>query len=133
MELEALAERAPDIKKLGATLVLISPQKIDESRKMMTEKGLSAIMLSDPGNETAARYGLRHELPEELRKVYRQLDIDLEDYNEENAWTLPLPARFIIDPEGIIRHARVSADYTVRPDPEETIEALKALGSSSDL
>ena len=54
MELEALSGAASDIAAAGATLVLISPQKIELSRKLMEEKDLSAVMLSDPGNETAA-------------------------------------------------------------------------------
>lgn len=127
MELEALAEKALDIEAMGARLVLISPQKIEHSRKMMEDKGLSAVMLSDPGNETAARYGLQYQLPEDLKKVYRQFDINLDKYNGDDSWTLPLPARLIIDTEGTIRHADISADYTIRPDPQETIEELKKI------
>ena len=127
MELEALAKAASDIAALGATLVLISPQKIEHSRKMLKEKGLSAVMLSDPGNEIAARYGLRHKVGEDLKKVYRQFDINLNEYNGDDSWTLPLPARILIDQTGTIRHADISADYTIRPDPQETIEELKKI------
>jgi peroxiredoxin len=127
MELEALAEAASEIEAVGATLVLISPQKIELSRKIMEEKGLSAVMLSDPGNETAARYGLRYHLPEELKKIYRKFGVNLDVYNEDDSWSLPLPARLIIDREGTIRHADISADYTIRPDPQETVAALKKI------
>jgi peroxiredoxin len=127
MELEALSKAASDIKAMGAVLVLISPQKIEYSRKMMKDKGLSAAMLSDPGNETAARYGLRYELPQDLQKVYRQFHINLNEYNGDDSWTLPLPARLIIDQKGTIRHADVSADYTIRPDPKQTIEELEKI------
>jgi peroxiredoxin len=127
MELEALAEAASEIAAAGATLVLISPQKIELSRKMMEDKGLSAVMLSDPGNGTAARYGLRYYLPEELKAIYRKFGVNLDVYNEDDPWTLPLPARLIIDPQGVIRHADISADYTIRPDPQETIKELKKI------
>jgi peroxiredoxin len=127
MELDALVKAASDIAALGATLVLISPQQIKYSRKMMKGKGLSAVMLSDPGNKIAARYGLRHKVGEDLKKVYRQFDINLDEYNGDDSWTLPLPARIIIDRQGIIRHADISADYTIRPDPQETIEELKKM------
>jgi peroxiredoxin len=40
---------------------------------------------------------------------------------------MTLPARIIIDRRGTIRHADISADYTIRPDPQETIEALKKI------
>jgi len=127
MELEALAEAVSEIEAAGATLVLISPQKIELSRKMMEDKELAAVMLSDPGNETAARYGLRYELPEALREIYRKFGVKLDVYNEDDSWTLPLPARLIIDRQGTIRHADISADYTIRPDPQETIDALKKI------
>jgi len=28
---------------------------------------------------------------------------------------------------GIIRHAAINADYTIRPDPQETVAALKKI------
>ena len=93
----------------------------------MEEKGLSAVMLSDPGNETAARYGLRYHLPEALREIYRKFGVNLDVYNEDDSWTLPLPARLIIDREGTIRHADISVDYTIRPDPQETIKDLEKI------
>jgi peroxiredoxin len=40
-----------------------------------------------------------------------------------------MPARYIIDPNGIVRYAAVEQDYTVRPEPEHTIAALKELQS----
>jgi peroxiredoxin len=127
MELEALSEAASEFAAAGATLVLISPQKIELSRKLMEERNLSAVMLSDPGNETAARYGLRYHLPEAVRTIYSKFGVKLDVFNEDDSWTLPLPARLIIDREGIIRHADVSAEYTNRPDPQETVDALKKI------
>ena len=43
-----------------------------------------------------------------------------------NAFAL-LPARYIIDREGIVRYAEINVDYTVRPEPESTIAALNEL------
>ncbi len=82
-------------------------------------------ILSDPGNQVAQRYGLTFQLTEDLKEVYLKFNIDLEKYNGDDSWTLPLPARLIIDGDGIIRYAEINADYTVRPEPEETIVALK--------
>ena len=131
MELEALSEAASEFAAAGATLVLISPQKIELSRKLMEEKDLSAVMLSDPGNETAARYGLRYRLPEEVQAIYNKFGVKLDVFNDDDSWTLPLPARLIIDRKGIIRHADVSADYTNRPDPQETVDVLKKITNLS--
>jgi peroxiredoxin len=78
----------------------------------------------------AARFGLRFSLPEYLREVYRTFPLDLEKFNGDASWTLPMPARFLIDRDGTIRWAESDPDYTTRPEPEDTLEALRALGGS---
>ena len=45
----------------------------------------------------------------------------------DDSWTLPMPARYIVDRDATIRYARVGADYTRRPEPLETLVALRAL------
>ena len=115
------------ISILGATLVLISPNTIAHNQSIAEEKKLACDLLSDLGNTVAARYGLKYTVADDLKALYQQFGIDLEDYNGDASWTLPLPARLIIDTDGIVRHAAISADYTVRPDPAETIAALKAI------
>ena len=125
MELDALNASVPAITTLGASLVLISPNTITHKQAIAEEKQLPAELLSDPGNTVAARYGLRYALPDDLKALYRRFGIDLEDYNGDASWTLPLPARLIIDTSGIVRYAAINADYTVRPEPEETIAALE--------
>jgi len=77
----------------------------------------------------AKTYGLVYSLPPDLKKVYLQFGIDVAKHNGDDSWTLPMPARYIIDPGGIIRYAEVEPDYTVRPEPEDTIAALKQIRS----
>ncbi len=84
-------------------------------------------MLSDPGNRVARKFSLVFQLSEELRKVYLSFGVDLEKFNGDDSWTLPMPARFVIDRSGIIRSADVSADYTIRPEPADTIKVLRCL------
>ena len=125
MELDALKKTTAEFKALGATFIAISPQLQSFNRELREEKKLTFEILSDPGNEVAQRYGLTFKLPDDLKEIYLKFNIDLEKYNGDDSWTQPLPARLVIDQEGIIRYAAINADYTVRPDPEETIAALK--------
>jgi len=105
----------------------ISPQAVKFNRAMQEEKNLAFEILSDPGNKTAERYGIKYQMPEDLIKVYSQFGLNVPEHNGDDSWTLPLPARLIIDPDGIIRDAEISADYTVRPEPEDTLEKLRVL------
>jgi peroxiredoxin len=91
------------------------------------EKNLTFELLGDPGNQTAQKYGLDYRFPEEIKKLYIGFGIDLPKHNGDESWTLPIPARFIVDRGGIIRYSEASVDHTVRPEPEETIAALKKL------
>ncbi len=84
-------------------------------------------MLSDPGNRVASRFGLTFALPEDLREVYGTFGVDLKKYNGDDSWTLPMPARFVIDSTETVRAADVNPDYTVRPEPEETLRVLRIL------
>jgi peroxiredoxin len=117
----------PEITALGASLVAISPQLPAYSRELIERRHLTFEILSDPGNEVAAQFGLRWELPGYLREVYRAFPLDLEKFNGDRSWTLPIPARFVIDQQGLIRAAESDPDYTTRPEPSDTVEALRAL------
>jgi len=125
VELEALAKIVPEIQAAGGSLVMVAPQQPSFNRAIAEERKLDVPILSDPGNAVAASYGIRHALPEDLRQVYLKFGLDLPLHNGDESWTLPMPARLIIDTERIIRYAEINADYTVRPDPEETLAVLK--------
>ena len=114
----------PEIQALGASLVAISPQLPEYSRELIERRHLTFEILSDRGNEVAAQFGLRWTLPEYLREVYRGFPLPLEKFNGDDSWTLPIPARFVLDAES-------DPDYTTRPEPSDTLEALRAVVRSS--
>lgn len=105
----------------------ISPQREEFSRKLIEKHHLTFPLLRDQGNVYAAKLEIAFRLPGDLRELYQELGIDLEKYNGDDSWALPLPAGFVVDTEGLIRVAEVSADYTVRPEPEELLQAMSRL------
>jgi peroxiredoxin len=117
-----------DLKDLGATLVAVTPQLAAHNQTMIERHKLDFDMLSDPGNEYAAKLGLRFEITGELRGVYQAIGLDLPGTNGDDSWTLPIPARLVIDSSGVIRAADIDVDYTRRPEPEKTVADVKALG-----
>jgi peroxiredoxin len=127
LELEALQESVSEIKSFGATLLMISPQIEEYSRSLIEEKNLSFDLLSDPGNQVAQKFGLVYQYPDDLKQIFLKFGIDLEKFNNDDSWTLPIPARYIIDRDSVIRYAQADPDYTIRPDPLHTIEALRSL------
>lgn len=126
MELQALEQALPAFNERGASLVAISPQSQANSRKSQRENALGFPILSDSGNEIAASFGLRFKLPDYLAELYMSLGNNLPVINGDQSWTLPMPARFVIGQDGIIRYAEVNPDYTLRPEPSELLPALRA-------
>ena len=126
MELQALQAALPSFRELGAKLVAISPQNAVNSRKSIRTNGLEFPILSDPGNETAAAFGLRFKLPDYLVELYKSLKNELPAFNGDASWTLPMPGRFVIGQDGIILYAEVNPDYTHRPEPEDMLPVLRS-------
>ncbi|WP_265557110.1 peroxiredoxin-like family protein [Serratia grimesii] len=125
MELQALEEIRPVFQTLGASLIAISPQTAPNSRKSMRQNSLNFPILSDTHNSVAAAFGLRFALPDYLVDLYQSLKNDLPLFNGDESWTLPMPARYVIDQQGTIIYAEVNPDYTRRPDPEDMLPSLR--------
>lgn len=106
---------------------MISPQGPEASRKFAQKKKLTMELLVDSGNLVAKEYGLVYTVPDDLQKVYQQFGLDVSKSNDDGSWDLPISARYIIGTDKKIHYASLNPDYTVRPDPSETIEALKQI------
>ena len=105
----------------------VSPQLPEHNRELIRTRHLTFEILTDRGNEVAEKFGLRFTLPDYLRQLYRTFPLDLEKFNGDASWTLPMPARFVLDRQGIIRMAESDPDYTTRPEPQDTVDAVRAI------
>ncbi|NPD66069.1 AhpC/TSA family protein [Lichenicola cladoniae] len=126
-DLSALEEARSEIEARGASLVAISQQTLPNSRKSQRQNGLGFPILVDHGGEIAARFSVRWTLPDYLREVQKVLGADLTQFNGEDSWTLPMPARYMTGQDDTIAYAEVNADYTKRPEPSAIFPALNEL------
>jgi peroxiredoxin len=106
---------------------VISPQVARTPRETEEPKPLSYEVLRDFGNAVAEAYGLVFTLPDDLREIYLKFGIDLAQGNGDGTWRLPVPARVVVDRQGIVRAVDADPDYTRRPEPAQTVAALRAL------
>ena len=107
---------------------MISPELPGFSAELAARHKLGFPILNDHGLAIARAFGLVFTLPDDLEDVYRNVfKNDLAQRNGEPSWQLPMPARFVIDRGGIICSAEADPDYTVRPEPEETVAFLRTL------
>lgn len=131
LELQALQAASSAIEARGAHVVAISPQTAPNSRKSQRENKLSFPILSDEKSRVAAAFGLRFSLPDYLIELYKGFKDDLPAFNDDPAWVLPMPARYVIGTDGIIAYAEVNPDYTQRPDPAELLPVLDKLRTNA--
>ncbi len=127
LDLQALEAARPDIEARGASLIAISQQTAANSRKSQRNNNLGFPIVVDKGGDLADRFGLRWHLSPDLQAVHKQLGADLTAFNGEASWTLPMPARYVIAPDGVIAYAEVNADYTRRPEPAGVFPILDRL------
>jgi peroxiredoxin len=106
---------------------VITPQLEAFSRQMRKKLSLQFDLLTDQQLRLAGQFGLTFSLPQDLREVYQRFGVDLPRYNGDDSWRLPVPARYIIDRQSVIRYVAANPDYTMRPEPQETIDALQQL------
>ena len=130
MELEALQGINSEVRVLGAQIVVLTPGLERYTRALHKKLNLTFDILTDLHLKIAEEFRLVFTLPDYLRELYKSFGSTLDRFNDESEYRLPMPARYIIDKQGIIRAADVNADYTIRSEPAETLKQLRTLTAS---
>ena len=131
MELEALQQIHSEIRASGAQIVVITPELERYTRALHKKLNLTFDILTDLHLKLAEQLRLVFTLPNYLRDLYKSFGSTLDRFNDEPEYLLPMPARYVVDKQGIIRAADVNADYTIRPEPSETLKQLRRLSSAA--
>jgi peroxiredoxin len=129
LQLKAYQKVLPEILKLGASLLAVSPQSPDKSQATLLKNFLQYEVLSDLRNEVARQYGLVYQVPEWLRSLYISFGTDLPAFNGDDSWELPIPGTFVIDRDRRIALAYADSDPRHRLEPKAIVEALQGLAA----
>lgn len=127
-ELEALREAAPDIAAAGATLVAVTAEDCGGALAAKRKHRLEFEILCDLENGLGLSFGLIYRVNDTIRGYYQEVDINFPLIYGNDSWILPIPATYVIDGNGIIRHAYVNPDFRERLDPAVILDVLKSLG-----
>lgn len=106
----------------------ISPQITERNAEVKERHKLGFPVLSDPGHAWARQLGLVFTMPQPLQALYTKFGILIPEFNGDDSWELPLPARLVVDGQGVIRCIDADVDYTRRPEAEASVEVLKSIG-----
>jgi peroxiredoxin len=128
IQLRALQAALPRFTELGASLVAISPQAADHSLSLREKHELAFPVLSDLDQSVIRDYRVQFTLTGDLEDL--QVNVfqnDPADQNADHSRSLPLPATFVIDRDGVVRYAFVPADWRIRAEPKDIEAALRSL------
>jgi peroxiredoxin len=118
---------APELARLGAHLVAISPQVPERLVDFKTNLGLDFHVASDPEATLLHAFGIAFGPDEFEQEVQRKEGSDLGELLGTGRWELPYPTVVVVDRGGIVRFADVHPDWMVRTEAATIIEAVKAL------
>lgn len=126
-ELHAFQRVLPRLRQHGATVLAISPQSVPENLATRMQLGLDFPLLSDRASAVARDYGLAFDVPALMRELLLGAGLDLAARHDDSRWQLPVPASYVVGPDGLISYAYLDVDYTRRVDPLDALFAVKAL------
>lgn len=126
-ELVALQRELPEIDRLGATLVAISPQLPDDSMPRWEQRSLAFPILTDRGNAVARSYGLEFQMPGDAYAELAESGVDLEVLDGDDSRTLPVPATYVLDRSRRVTFAFVDPDFRKRADPADVVATLRRM------
>jgi peroxiredoxin len=133
-ELETWRDLHGSLRKRGAMFVAISPQTPRQNDFALQQHSLPFPILSDAGACVAERFGIAWTVPAALRRYYQSILVNIPFTNSgatyataaEASWRLPLPAVFVIDQTCVIAFSEAHADFRVRPEPADVMQAVLA-------
>ena len=132
LELRTLQKSLVDFKKLGASLVGISPQSVAYSHMTADRRNVQYQVLSDEGNKIANDYGLMFSMSNQAVNAYKAFGIYLAMINGSvDSVDVPVPATFVVNTDGRVSYRFVDADYTKRATPADIIANLMSLNSQT--
>ncbi|HYP63123.1 MAG TPA: peroxiredoxin-like family protein, partial [Acidocella sp.] len=122
----ALAEAAPRIEAAGGRILALTPETGAWPLRLQQRDASAFEVLADIDFGVGLAAGLVFKIPPLYRARVQGLQLDLRHGNA--AWCLPVPAVFIIRPDGVIAWRFADVDFSHRPEPDEIIAALQRLG-----
>ena len=128
LHLSLLQTILPEIIKLNANLVAISPMTPDNSKGMVDSNKLEFNVLSDVDNDVARQYTTVFKNSDTPIKAMADLGYDFFSFYDNPSAELPVAATFVISQKGVVVFAESEGgDYRKRTEPKAILAALKSI------
>ena len=127
LDLRSLAAIHQDVVRLGGQILSIMPDSARYTSRSVSDDALPFPILSDMDLGYALSLGLIFSVGAEVRRLYEDLGIELERYQGNDSYFLPMAAKFIVGRDGLVKARQVNVEFRQRMEPAAILEALKGL------
>jgi len=124
VELESMRAITDEIRRRGGEILAITPDRQRYLRQLKKDLGLPFPVLSDIDNGYAMSLGLVVWCGDEVRTLYRSIDWNLDDFQGNDGWMVPIPATYVVGPDGRIKASFVQPDFRQRIEPAAILDAI---------
>lgn len=124
VEFESLQSINDEILRRGGSVLAITPDRQPYGRVLKDQYHLSYPVLSDVDNAYASSLGLLVWCGEEIRTLYRSIGWNLDAFQGNDGWMVPIPATYVVAPDGRIKACFVDADFRRRIELSDILDAV---------
>ncbi len=125
-QLANLSDSINLITETGATVVAISPESPTQLEKSASTMEGEILLLSDKDGEAMKSFDVDFYVTMAYQdKLAKGKEIDLAEFNEQDAAVLPVPATFVINQDGKIVYRYFDINYKQRATVAAVLKALK--------
>lgn len=117
----------PGLKKLGASLVALSPQVPERLVEIKKRHSLDFAVASDIGNELARKFGILYTFDAASQAQSLASGRPIGEVTGTGTWELPQPTAVVIDQKKVVRFADVHPDWLLRTEAEPILDAVAKL------
>jgi peroxiredoxin len=125
-----LAAAHDDIRAAGGRVAAIAPPASPEfvAGAQADAARLPFTTLIDEGMKVAVAYGVAYSLPAQLRPIYLKHGYTPPRNARAGEWLVPIPATYLVSPNGTIVLGAVDVDYRNRLHSGQLVAALNGMG-----
>jgi len=125
LELRSLAAINNQIERLGARVISIMPYTARFTDPYIASNDLPFPVLSDIDLGYSLSLGLIFWVGAEIQRLYKEAGIELEKYHGNQAFFLPIAAKFIVGSDGLVKARQANVEFRERMEPETVLTTLQ--------
>jgi peroxiredoxin len=125
ISLNALVRVRGEIAEAGGQVAAIMPDRQLFAAQFKREAASPFPVLTDMDNGYALLLNLAIWIGPDLEHLLSSYGRSVREYQGNDAWTLPIPATFVVGQDGIVRARFVDPDFRKRMAVEDLIGALR--------